>query len=44
MKPLRCLGVQFQQRSPRFMLSIFIAASALFDDGNAHPRGKLAHG
>ena len=44
MKPLRRLGVQFQKRSPRFMLSIFVARSALFDHGKANARSQFAHG
>src|SRR6266404_809504 len=44
MKPLGSFGVQFQQRSPRFILSIFVAGSALFDHRNANARGQFAHG
>jgi hypothetical protein len=36
--------MQLQQRSPRFVLSIFISAATLFDDGNTDPRGEFSHG
>jgi len=44
MKPTRCFGMQFQQRASRFMLSIFVDAAALLDNGNADTRGQFSRG